>query len=164
MAAEGVKGRRVLVKGGHVLTMDESLGDLEVGDVLIEDGRIAAVGHDLGASADEVIDASGKLVLPGLIDSHIHLWQTPLRGAAGETWADEYFKVVHPVSGRFSPEDMRVATYAGGLELLSHGRHHGCRLLPFRSTPRRSPTRRSTGSSRRGSGPYSVTASEIGPR
>ncbi len=112
---------KTLLRGGHVITMDRELGDVEHGDVLIEDGRIAAVERGLDAAADEVIDVSGSIVLPGLIDSHIHLWQTPLRGLASEVWAGEYFPTVHPLSGRYRPQDMHAATYGGAIELLSHG-------------------------------------------
>lgn len=113
--------RRTLLRGGYLVTMDDALGDVERGDLLVEGSRIAAVGGDLDVPADEVIDASGAIVLPGLIDSHIHLWQAPLRGLATECWAGEYFPTVHPLAGRYRPEDMYRATHAGAVEALSHG-------------------------------------------
>lgn len=110
-----------LITGGSVLTLDPDLGDLERGDVLVEDGRVAAVGADLGATADETIDATGMLVHPGLVDAHIHLWQTPLRGLAADCFGDEYFPTIHPHSQRFRAPEMHAATYGGALELLAHG-------------------------------------------
>jgi 5-methylthioadenosine/S-adenosylhomocysteine deaminase len=110
-----------LLRGGYVLTMDESLGDIPRGDVLIDGDRIAQVGPAVDGTADEIIDAAGMLVLPGLIDSHIHLWQEPLRGLATECWAGEYFPTVHPLSGRYRAPDMHTATYGGAVEALSHG-------------------------------------------
>ncbi len=115
-----VSERRILVRGGHVVSMDPEIGDL-TGDVLIVGRQIAAVDPAIDAQADETLDAAGKLVLPGLIDSHIHLWQTPLRNLAGECWGEEYYAAIHPLADRFSAADMEIATYAGAIELLSHG-------------------------------------------
>ncbi|MEV7007520.1 amidohydrolase family protein [Streptosporangium sp. NPDC051022] len=103
-----------LIKGGRLLTG-------EIRDVLVEDGVISRIGADLPAGDAEVVDAAGKLVVPGLVDTHLHLWQTPLRGMTADLWAREYFHTVHPMSEYYTPEDMYWATYAGGLELLSHG-------------------------------------------
>ena len=68
--------KELIIKGGHVVTVDPDLGDLAVGDVLATDGVITAVGTDLRpATADaEVIDAAGRLVIPGLVDTHRHVW------------------------------------------------------------------------------------------
>src|SRR5690554_5269049 len=84
---------RFLIEGGHVVTMDEQLGEL-TGDVLIEAGRVAAVGEGLDAEGARRVPAAGKIVIPGLIDSHIHLWQTPLGGLAADTWGMEYFPTI----------------------------------------------------------------------
>lgn len=111
----------ILIRRGHVLTMDEQLGDLPVGDVLVRGSTIAKVGAELDDPADEVIDADGMFVLPGLVDTHIHLWQTVLRGLAADLWKGEYFTHVLPYRERFRPEDMYAGGYVGGLELLSHG-------------------------------------------
>ncbi|MHC5256377.1 amidohydrolase family protein [Streptomyces sp. UC4497] len=100
--------------------MDDTVGDLE-GDVLIADGHIADVGPSLDAEADTVVDAHGKFVLPGLIDSHVHLWQAPVRGIASGCWGREYFGLVHPLSGRLRPEDLHAATFGGAVELLTRG-------------------------------------------
>ena len=62
--------RRVLLRGGHVLSMDPKIGDLYGGDVLVEDDRIAAVGHALEAADAETVDATGCIVIPGFVDSH----------------------------------------------------------------------------------------------
>src|SRR5882757_6116778 len=66
----------MLITGGHVVTGDEAHGDLPRGDVLVEDGVITEVGADLNITgADTVIDAAGRLVLPGLVDTPRHVWQ-----------------------------------------------------------------------------------------
>src|SRR6185436_11709157 len=74
--------KEVLIKGGHVVTVDPDLGDLPVGDVLVADGLIAAVGPDLkpATTAAEVIEAAGRLVIPGLVDTHRHVWQGAIGG------------------------------------------------------------------------------------
>jgi imidazolonepropionase-like amidohydrolase len=61
---------RTLFKGGTVVTMDPTVPNLSTGDVLVEGGRIAAVGVNLRAAGAEVIDATGSIVMPGLIDAH----------------------------------------------------------------------------------------------
>jgi cytosine/adenosine deaminase-related metal-dependent hydrolase len=108
----------VLIRGGYVLS---TAATAEVADVLVEDGVVVRVGPQLDAAGAEVIDAGGKLVIPGLVDTHLHLWQTPLRGMTADLWAREYFHTVHPMSQYYTPEDLYWATYAGALELLSHG-------------------------------------------
>lgn len=111
-------GRSLLIQGGHVMRED---GSVEVADVLVVDGVIDRVGHEFDAPAVERLDARGKLVMPGLVDTHLHMWQTALRGMTADLWAREYFHIVHPMSEYFRPEDLYWATYAGALELLSHG-------------------------------------------
>jgi 5-methylthioadenosine/S-adenosylhomocysteine deaminase len=65
---------RTLFKGGAVITMDAALPNLATGDVLVDGNRIAAVGANIQADGAEVIDASERIVMPGLIDAHHHMW------------------------------------------------------------------------------------------
>ena len=74
--------KSILIKNGTLVTMDESDAIID-GDLLIRDGRVASVGVS-EAGADVVIDASGCAVMPGFVQSHIHLCQTLFRG-----WADD---------------------------------------------------------------------------
>src|SRR3954447_14472578 len=69
---------RVLLKGGYIVTMDPKLGELR-GDVLIDNGKIAAVAPGLTAGNADVIDARDMVILPGFIDSHRHAWQSAVR-------------------------------------------------------------------------------------
>ncbi|WP_067168836.1 amidohydrolase family protein [Microtetraspora niveoalba] len=113
---------RILIKGGTVVTMDPAHGDLDRGDVLVENGRIAQVGADLEAPGAEVVDASGKLVIPGLIDTHLHMWQHPLAGLGADLWSDEDYGIkVFPVRERFTARDMYESTYTCAVEALSRG-------------------------------------------
>jgi len=113
---------RLIVSGGHVLSMDERTGDLPVGDVLIVDGRIAGVGERLDADGAEVIDAAGAIVLPGLVDGHRHLWQTLLRGV-GVDWTlpDYMIEARSMYCGCFDPDAAYLSNYIGGLESISAG-------------------------------------------
>ncbi|HZZ33575.1 MAG TPA: hypothetical protein VFE10_16460, partial [Phenylobacterium sp.] len=71
--------RPILIRQAHLITLDDELGDLQ-GDVLVRDGRIAAVGHGLACEGALVIDGADKVVIPGFVNSHIHLWQTVIKG------------------------------------------------------------------------------------
>jgi cytosine/adenosine deaminase-related metal-dependent hydrolase len=69
--------RELLLRGGYVVTVDDALRDLPNGDVLIRDDQVAAVGRNLSTSTRdaEVLDVAGRLVIPGLVDTHRHVWQ-----------------------------------------------------------------------------------------
>jgi 5-methylthioadenosine/S-adenosylhomocysteine deaminase len=115
------KPKRTLLRGGYVVTMDDDLGDIENGDVVLAGDQIEAVGSDLQVDVDETVLLDGKLVLPGLIDSHIHLWQSPLGGLGADCWGMEYFPTIHPYSGWYRPEDLYAATLGGALASLARG-------------------------------------------
>ena len=71
----------IVFRGGTVLTMDAHRTVLEAADVLVVGERIASVGPDLAVPDGTVeIDASGGIVMPGMIDTHRHMWQTAMRG------------------------------------------------------------------------------------
>ena len=80
---EDASARRVLIRQAAVISMDNTIGDLPSGDLLIEGSKIAAVAPDLSAAASDggaiVIDAEGMIAIPGLQDTHRHSWQTQLR-------------------------------------------------------------------------------------
>ncbi len=114
--------RPTLIRGATVVTLDDALGDLPWGDVLVADGRIAAVGPDLAAGGAEVVDGRERVVIPGLVNAHMHTWQTGLRGAAVDWTLLEYFRWVHAgLATRFTPEDVGIATLAGALNQINCG-------------------------------------------
>lgn len=89
-------------------------------DVLIEDGRIAAVGR--GLSAATVIDCTDRIVLPGFVDTHRHLWQGLMRSFCADMSLGEYLeKLLWPVQPVLTPQDMEIGNLAGGLESLASG-------------------------------------------
>jgi hypothetical protein len=75
----GQPGRRYVIRGGHVMSMDPNVGDFIQADVLVEGEKILAVGPNLHVSGADVIDARGRIVMPGFVDTHHHLFETALR-------------------------------------------------------------------------------------
>ncbi len=114
-------GRKTLVRGAQIVTMDEGLGDFSRADILIENGAISAVGPSLDASGAEVIDAAGMIALPGIIDAHTCLWQTVLRGYVPDLWTGNYYSKLLPLRLNYTPEDNYNAAYVGAHEMLSYG-------------------------------------------
>lgn len=116
---------RTVVSGGYVISMDQETGDLPGGDVLVVDGRIAAVGPGgalAGVTGAEVIDASGAIVIPGLVDGHRHLWQSLLRGVASDWSLPDYMVAARSLyCGCFDEESAYLGNLLGGLESLSAG-------------------------------------------
>jgi 5-methylthioadenosine/S-adenosylhomocysteine deaminase len=112
---------RLLLRGGHVLTMDPALGDLPQGDVLVEGDAIATVAPRVDADA-EVLDASGKIVIPGFVDTHRHTWEAAIRGCAPNATLDDYFvEVLDTFAPVYRPEDVYASNLAGALECLNAG-------------------------------------------
>jgi 5-methylthioadenosine/S-adenosylhomocysteine deaminase len=102
--------------------MDDRIGSLPHGDVLVEHDRILAVAPTIDAPDAVITDATGCIVLPGLINAHLHSWQTALRAIGGDWTSADYFRVMHGVLGpRFTPEDLRVGTLIGALSQLEAG-------------------------------------------
>ncbi len=114
-------GDRLLLRGGHVLTVDPELGDLPKGDVLIDGDTIAAVAPEVGADA-QVIDVTGDIVIPGFVDTHRHTWEAPIRGCAPNATLDDYFvEVLDTFAPLYRPEDVYAGNLAGALECVNAG-------------------------------------------
>ncbi|EOD68109.1 amidohydrolase family protein [Amycolatopsis vancoresmycina] len=112
---------KTLLRGGMVVSMDPALGDLPRGDVLIEDGRIAAIGTTLDADA-EIVDATGKIVLPGFVDTHRHTWQTAFRGLGADWTFDQYRAAAHgTLKPHYRADDVYLGNLLGRLEALNSG-------------------------------------------
>jgi cytosine/adenosine deaminase-related metal-dependent hydrolase len=113
---------RILLSGGYVLSMDEDLGELASGDVLIEDGLIAAVTPAGEVHDAEVLDVAGKVVMPGFVDTHRHTWQTPFRGVCADWTLEDYFRGIRmAISPNCSAEDVYAGNFVGALEALEAG-------------------------------------------
>ena len=113
---------RTLIKGGIVLTQDDGLGELPNADILVEDGRIAAVGPNLSVDDARVIDAEGDIVIPGFIDTHRHTWETSIRTCAPDYPLIAYFgNILDKFAPHYRPDDVYAATLWGALEGINAG-------------------------------------------
>jgi 5-methylthioadenosine/S-adenosylhomocysteine deaminase len=117
------KNSRFLFKGGIVVTMDPKVPNLATGDVLVEDGRIAAVGVSVPAEGAEVIDATGSIVMPGLIDAHHHMWLGVMRRMMPDVYdLFAYIDVVaNTLGAHYRPRDMFLSTRLTAAAALDAG-------------------------------------------
>jgi len=114
---------QTIIQNGTVVSLDPEIGQLAEADVHIDDGEIVEIGRGLSVSGAETIDAQNHIVLPGFVDSHIHLAQTQVRGIAGD-WSlmGEYFEhMLGNITGLYQPEDMYLGGLFGALEKLHTG-------------------------------------------
>jgi 5-methylthioadenosine/S-adenosylhomocysteine deaminase len=115
---------RTVLKGGTILSMDPAVGDLVSGDVLIAGTKIVDVGSDLRADGTH-IDCTGCIVIPGFVNSHIHMFQTALRGYWADALAPDYFSQSREgndaIFHKYLPDDVYVGELAGALECLDAG-------------------------------------------
>jgi cytosine/adenosine deaminase-related metal-dependent hydrolase len=111
----------LLLRGGTVVTMNDRFEIVE-GDVSIRDGRIAAIAPSIPHAHDRTVDAHGAWVLPGFIQTHIHLCQTLFRGFADDLPLMEWLRRrVWPMEAAHTPATLRAAARLAALELLSSG-------------------------------------------
>ncbi|GII95933.1 amidohydrolase family protein [Sinosporangium siamense] len=114
--------RRILIKNGFIISLDPGIGDLPRGDVLIHGDRIERVAPLIEDDGAEVVDAEGTIVIPGLIDTHLHMWQQPMRGLGADLWGmNDYISRVYPLRERFRAQDMFASTYTCAIEALGNG-------------------------------------------
>lgn len=116
----------LLIRHGYVLTLDESDHVFDSGDVLVRDGHIVAVGPRLEAdteSVDTVVDATGKLVMPGLVNAHLHSSENLLRGLAAGLPNELWNLPVWPPLGQshYSPRLLYLNTLFGAMEMVRGG-------------------------------------------
>jgi len=113
--------RDFLIRDAYVLTMDRSLGEVPGGSIHVRNGEIVAVGKNLKAPAAEVIDGRGMIALPGLVDTHWHMWNTLLRSFAGDQRGEGYFDRRDRYGKVMTPEDMYQGTRLAALEAINAG-------------------------------------------
>jgi cytosine/adenosine deaminase-related metal-dependent hydrolase len=113
----------VVLRGGTVLTLDEGRQVISGGDVLVVDDRIAAVGPALPVPDGTVeIDATDGIVMPGMIDTHRHMWQTAMRGYGADWTLTQYFVWYYLESGKhFRPEDVHAGNLLAAAEAIDAG-------------------------------------------
>src|SRR5438094_1329558 len=111
----------LLIRSGLILTMNDRF-DVVEGDVSIKDGRIAAIAPHIDEPHDRIVDARGGYVLPGLIQTHIHLCQTLFRGYADDMpLLDWLRRRVWPMEAAHTADTLRASTRLAASELLLTG-------------------------------------------
>jgi cytosine/adenosine deaminase-related metal-dependent hydrolase len=127
----GRRGRRYVIRGGAVMSLDPAVGDFEQADVLVEGKKIVAVGRNLHAGGAAQIDARGRIVMPGLVDTHHHLFETALRSYLADgllfdgldpATTNNYFqKILLGFAPVYRPQDVYISTLFGSLSSLDAG-------------------------------------------
>ena len=113
--------RGVVFRNAYVMTMDAALGDIPGGSVHVRNGEIVAVGRDVDAPGARVIAGEDMIVLPGLVETHWHMWNTLFRSFAGDEQAHGYFPTVARYGANMVPDDMYQGTRLAAAEAISSG-------------------------------------------
>lgn len=111
----------LLIQGAFIMTMDEQLGDIEHGDIRLHGTRVEAVGPNLSTAGAEVINGQDMIVLPGLVETHWHLWTSLLRSMSGDEAQHGYFPTSREVGSYFTPWDMQCSTALATAEAIHSG-------------------------------------------
>lgn len=113
---------RLLIECGSLVSMDPAVGDHREARILVENGRIIAAGRGIVADADEVIDARAMIVMPGLVNAHLHTWQTGLRAIGSEWLGPDYHRTIHAnLATLYGPEDNYLGNLVGALAQIDGG-------------------------------------------
>lgn len=108
------------IANAYVMTMDSGLGDIADGSVHVRNGEIVAVGKDVSGGGDK-IDGSGMIVMPGLVETHWHMWNTLFRSFAGDRPEEGYFPTVARFGQQMSPDDTFASTRLSAAEAINSG-------------------------------------------
>ncbi|WP_102275626.1 5'-deoxyadenosine deaminase [Cytobacillus massiliigabonensis] len=111
----------ILIKNAEIITMNRN-EEIVTGDIYIVDDRIVEIGHDLVHTADKVIHATGRTVIPGFVQTHIHLCQTLFRGQADDLELMDWLKQrIWPLEASHDEESIYYSAMLGIGELLQSG-------------------------------------------
>jgi 5-methylthioadenosine/S-adenosylhomocysteine deaminase len=114
--------KRILLRGAQVVTLAPNRPDTECIDIRIDGDRVTAMGECLDPPGAEIVDLAGRIVIPGLVNAHLHTWQTALRFAGGDWSLLEYLAHTHGhVARRYTDDDMHIGTLAGALNQINCG-------------------------------------------
>ncbi|WP_217185635.1 amidohydrolase family protein [Streptomyces sp. AC495_CC817] len=113
---------RTLLRGARVITMTPGRPDAEHLDILVDGDRVAALAENIEAPDAEVVDFSGRIVIPGLVNAHLHTWQTALRSVGADWTLMQYLTHLHgECVGHYAPADMHISNLAGALNQINCG-------------------------------------------
>jgi cytosine/adenosine deaminase-related metal-dependent hydrolase len=113
---------RILLRGAQVITMAPGRPDSERIDVLIEDNLITCTGADLESAGADVVDLHGRIVIPGLVNAHLHTWQTALRLVGADWTLPQYFTHVRGrIAPHYRPDDVHISNLVGALNQINCG-------------------------------------------
>ncbi|NNN02189.1 MAG: amidohydrolase family protein [Acidimicrobiaceae bacterium] len=117
------KGRPLVFRNGLVITMDDGNRVLKNCDVLVMDGVIKEIGSRIAAPEHALeIDAEGGIVMPGMIDTHRHMWQTAMRAYGADWTLSQYFVWYYLQHGtKFRPQDVYAGNLLSALEAIDAG-------------------------------------------
>lgn len=117
------QGEQLLIKGGTILSMDPNVGDLRTGDILVSGSTIARIAPRIDAPAARVIDARGRIVIPGFVDTHRHAWEGQLRRVnPNSADLENYIAGTHgSFATKYRPEDMYIGNLLTSLGALDAG-------------------------------------------
>jgi len=110
-----------LIQGAYVMTMERDVGDIADGSVHVKDGEIVAVGKAIKAPGAQTVDGRGMIVLPGLVETHWHMWNTLLRSMSGDKADFGYFRTTAMIGKAFQPDDMYKGTRLAAAEAINSG-------------------------------------------
>src|SRR5882757_1839266 len=111
----------IVIRNAYVMTMEPATPDIKDGDVHVKDGVIVAVGQKLSAPGATTINGAGMIVLPGLVETHWHMWNTLLRSMSGEKPELGYFRTTAALGQKFEPGDMYQGTRLATAEAINSG-------------------------------------------
>jgi 5-methylthioadenosine/S-adenosylhomocysteine deaminase len=134
--------RRILLKGGVVLTLDRQIGDFVNADVLIEDGKVREVRPDIAVSADAaaIVDASNRIVIPGFTDTHSHSYQGILRNILSNGRVDPDYNrdIIAKITPAYTPADAYTGMLATALGMIDMGTTGAVDVSQVNNTPEHS--------------------------
>jgi cytosine/adenosine deaminase-related metal-dependent hydrolase len=129
----GKGNRRYVIRGGAVMSMDPHVGDFPQGDVLVQGKKILAVAPNINAGDATEIDARGRIVMPGFVDTHHHQFETALRswladgvlindGSGSVSGSTTYYEnILLKFATVYRPQDVYINELFGGLSQLDDG-------------------------------------------
>jgi 5-methylthioadenosine/S-adenosylhomocysteine deaminase len=110
-----------VIRNAYLMTMEADLGDIAAGAIHVNDGAIVAVGAEAAAPGARVIDGNGMIVMPGLVDTHWHMWNTLFRSFAGDKQEEGYFPTAARFGQHMTADDVFQSTRLAAAEAINSG-------------------------------------------